>query len=148
MPTIDLGQFVLELRKWFFFALIIKICTKIAQTMFEVCKTPFFLFTIWLALTYFPDTIAWIFIKIGEIQIMIFSLMLSVIMPEIFKTASGDYASWSDIWQAGMNSLPSDFVQILNGVGVAEIIGITTSTLMSGWIISLYRKTMLRAGLL
>lgn len=148
MPTIDLAGAILELRKWIFFAAIIKICTSIAKTLYEVAKTPLFLVTIWIALTYFPNTIQWIFLKIGGIEIKLFLMVLNIIMPEIFKTASGEMNSWAEIWQTGLNALPQDLLDVMNGIGVAELLGIVTSTITSGFIIRTYRKIMLRAGLL
>lgn len=128
--------------------LIIKFFFTIGKVLFETFKTPAYLAVIVAILTYFPDSVKWIFLKIGEIQIKCFSIMLNVIMPDIFATAGDSYSTAGDLWQAGLNALPSDVLDIMNAVGVAELLGIVTTCLMSGWIVRIYRRVMLRAGLL
>lgn len=141
VPTYDwaaFGQRVLSMaQKMLLFRLI-----------YSFAKTPMYLGLVVAAVTYFPDTIAWIFISIGQIQIKCFMIMLNAVMPDIFATGAGDYRGWAEIWSAGLAALPEDVLSIVNGVGVAEIMGLVTTTLTSGWMIKIYRKTMLRAGLL
>lgn len=114
----------------------------------KMLSTPFYLVGIVALLTYFPDQISWIFIKIGEIEMKVFAIVLSVAMPDIFAKGAGEYASWSQIWQDGLNALPAEMVEIMNGIGVAGILGMVTSTISAVWVIKIYRKVMLRAGLL
>ena len=116
--------------------------------LFKLISTPFYLVGIIALLTYFPDQISWIFIKIGEIELKMFAIILSVVMPDIFAKGAGEYSSWSEIWQNGLNQLPTEMVDIMNGLGVAGLMGLVTSTISSIWLIKIYRKVMLRAGLL
>lgn len=95
-----------------------------------------------------PDTIAWIFIKIGEIELKVFAMFLTAIMPDLFGTAGSAYSSWEQIWSQGLHALPTDMVQVINGLGVAQILGLVTATWSAVSAVHIYRKVMLRAGLL
>ena len=75
-------------------------------------------------------------------------LMLSIVMPEVFTVGSGDVNSWAQIWSQGLSMLPTEMLDVINGLGVAEMLGLVTSTLTSGFVITMYRKIMTRAGLL
>ena len=92
-----------------------------------------------------PDTIAWIFVKLGNIEMKVGLLLISAFMPEIFGEGATQYASWAELWQAGLNAIPSEIVEIINGLGVAQILGMLTSTYGAVHAIQLYRKIMLRA---
>lgn len=120
----------------------------ILETLFNLFKTPLFLGALVLALTYFPDTVQWIFMQIGMIELKCFILVLNTVMPDIFTFGSNEVTSWAQIWSAGLSALPQDMVDVMNAVGVAELLGLVTSTLMAGSTIALYRKIMTRAGLL
>ena len=39
-----------------------------------------------------PDFFVWIFIKIGEFEIVVMSIMLNAVMPDLFSSASGEYS--------------------------------------------------------
>lgn len=114
----------------------------------SLLKQPVFIGALCGVLIWSPDTIAWIFIKIGDIQMRVFTLLLVAIMPSIFSAGGGAYQSWAQIWSAGLSLLPADLVQIMNGLGVAQILGLVTSTWGAVSSIKIYRKVMLRAGLL
>lgn len=116
--------------------------------LIKMISTPFYLVGIVALLTYFPNQISWIFIKIGEIELKVFAIVLSVAMPDIFAKGAGEYSSWAEIWQNGLDQLPAEMVEIMNGLGVAGILGLVTSTISAVWVIKIYRKVMLRAGLL
>ena len=116
--------------------------------LFSLLSKPLFIMGLIGLLIWSPDTIAWIFIKIGEIELRVFMIALNAIMPDIFAVSGGYYASWSDIWQAGLNALPTQMVEVMNGLGVAQILGLITSTIGAVGIIRIYRKVMSRAGLL
>ena len=49
-------------------------------------------------LIYSPDTVAWIFIKIGEIELSVMTMMLSVVMPDIFANSGVEYSTWAEMW--------------------------------------------------
>lgn len=148
MPTFDWAAFVQRVFGWFTRALLISMVIKVIGTLFNLVKTPMFLIGLYLALLWFPDTIQWIFMQIGLIQIKMFMILLSAVMPDVFTFGSGDVNSWAQIWNLGLASLPTDMVDVINGLGVAEMLGLVTSTLMAGSSIVIYRKIMTRAGLL
>ena len=84
----------------------------------------------------------WIFIKIGEIELRVFAMFLSAIMPDLFGTAGTAYTSWEQIWSQGLTALPSDMVQVINGLGVAQILGLITATWTAVSSVKIYRKVM------
>lgn len=144
IPTTDWAAVAQRALAWLQRLFIISALIK----FFKMISTPFYLVGIIALLTYFPDQISWIFIKIGEIELKVFAIVLSVAMPDIFAKGAGEYSSWSEIWQTGLNQLPADMVEIMNGLGVAGLMGLVTSTISAVWMIKIYRKVMLRAGLL
>lgn len=148
MPTFDWAAFAQRIFGWFTRAMLISMVIKVVGTLFNVVKTPMFLVGLYLALLWFPDTVQWIFLQIGNIQIKMFMIVLSSVMPDVFTFGSGEVNSWAAIWQQGLSALPTDMVEVINGLGVAEMLGLVTSTLMAGSTIVIYRKIMMRAGLL
>lgn len=116
--------------------------------LFNLLTKPLFIMALIGLLIWSPDTIAWIFIKLGGIELRVFMIALNAIMPDIFATAGGNYASWGEIWRAGLNALPTQMVEVMNGIGVSQILGLITSTIGAVGTIRIYRKVMLRAGLL
>ena len=147
VPTTDLAAVAQRALGILQRTLIISGLIKLVSFAFNVLSTPFYVAGLVALLTWSPDTVAWIFIKLGEIQMRVFLIVLNVAMPDIFQTAEGDFSSWADIWQEGLNLLPVEMVEIINGLGLAEIIGLVTGTIGSVWVIKIYRKVMLRAGL-
>lgn len=144
IPTTDWAAVAQRALAWLQRLFIISALIK----FFKMLSTPFYLGGIVLLLTYFPDQISWIFIKIGEIEMKVFAIVLSVAMPDIFAKGAGEYSSWAEIWQNGLDQLPAEMVDIMNGLGVAGIMGLVTSTISAVWVIKIYRKVMLRAGLM
>ena len=116
--------------------------------LFSLLKQPLFIASLIGLLIWSPDTIAWIFIKIGEIELRVFAMFLTAIMPDLFGTAGTAYTSWAQIWSQGLSALPADMVQVINGLGVAQILGLVTATWTAVSAVKIYRKVMLRAGLL
>ena len=148
VPTFDWGAFAQRVFGWATRAVLISAVIRVIGTLFNLVKTPMFLGGLYLAILWFPDTIQWIFLQIGNIQIKCFMLMLSIVMPEVFTVGSGDVNSWAQIWSQGLSMLPTEMLDVINGLGVAEMLGLVTSTLTSGFVITMYRKIMPRAGLL
>lgn len=148
MPTFDWAAFAQRIFGWFTRAVLIAMVIRVVGTLFNLVKTPMFLVGLYLALLWFPDTIQWIFLQMGMIEIKMFMILLSSVMPEVFTFGSGEVNSWAAIWQQGLSSLPSEMVEVINGLGVAEMLGLVTSTLIAGSTIATYRKIMMRAGLL
>lgn len=122
--------------------------TGLLLKLFSLLKQPLFIASLIGLLIWSPDTIAWIFIKIGELELRVFAMFLSAIMPDLFGTAGTAYTSWEQIWSQGLMALPSDMVQVINGLGVAQILGLITATWTAVSSVKIYRKVMLRAGLL
>jgi hypothetical protein len=148
VPTFDWGAFAQRVFGWITRAALISLIIKAISGMFNLVKTPMFIVGLYLALLWFPDTIQWIFMKIGEIQIKMFMIVLTTVMPEVFTFGSGDVDSWAAIWNQGLSALPTEMLEVINGLGVAEMLGLITSTIMAGSTIMVYRKIMTRAGLL
>lgn len=127
---------------------ILLVLRKILGFCYRVVSYPLALAAICVALTLFPGTIGWIFLKIGEIELRVMALVLSSVMPDIFDLGSGEYSSWADIWQTGLNLLPAGMVEVINGLGVGYILGLVTSTFTAVSTIKIYRHAMKRAGLM
>ena len=106
---------------------------------------PFYIAGLVLLLAYFPDTVQWIFMQLGLIQIKIFMLLLTIVLPEIFKDLNVE--SYADIFNQGINALPTEIVEVCASLGVAENLGLIVSCLGAGWIIRIYLNAMNRAGL-
>lgn len=141
MPVTDWGAFVQRIIGRLVLAgLFLK--------LLSLLKQPMFIAALIGVLIWSPDTIAWIFIKIGEIQLRVITLLLVAAMPDLFSAGGNAYSSWAQIWSAGLSALPADMVAIMNGLGVAQILGLVTSTWGAVSSIKIYRKVMLRAGLL
>lgn len=131
-----------------FLAGILSVVMGIMSFLKRFVSYPLGLAAIVVAFTLFPDTIGWIFLQIGNIQLKFFVLLLSEVMPDIVNEGKADFDTWYSIWQAGLNLLPPDLVEVLNSVGVAYLLGMITATIVTISTIRVYRKVMLRAGLL
>lgn len=141
VPVNDWGAFVQRITK--------KILTLwLVSRIIDIIRGPFFWVSLIALLTYSPDTVAWIFIKIGEIELTVFAMLLSAVMPDIFASGSGEFHTWAQIWQAGVNALPSDMVSIMNGIGVAQLLGYVTATIGTISTIRIFRSAMKRAKLM
>ena len=148
VPTFDWAALIQRAFGWLLRSWLIGMILKAIGALLEFFRTPLFLVGLYLALLWFPDTIQWIFMQIGQIQIKIFMIILSTIMPDVFTFGSGEVNSWAQIWNQGLSQLPSEMLEVINGLGVAEMLGLVTSTLMAGSTIAVYRKIMTRAGLM
>lgn len=148
IPTFDWSAFAQRLVTWLKMALAVRLILSALGALYNLVKTPLFLMGLYLALLWFPDTIQWIFMQIGLIQLKIFMILLSTVMPDVFTFGGSEVASWATIWQQGLSNLPSEMLEVINGLGAAEMLGLVTSTLMAGSTMVVYRKIMLRAGLL
>lgn len=147
MPTFDLSAFLQRISKMIIMGLVLRSVLKLLEIAYNVFKTPLALGTIVLMLAYYPEKVQWVLMKIGELEITAFAILLSVVFPDIFWGMSGQLHSWQAIWSAGLSALPVNVVQVLNGVGVAELMGLVTSTLSAGSVVLLYRKIMNRMGI-
>ncbi len=148
IPTFDWSAFAQRVFTWVKISFAVHLILKLMGTLFNMVKTPMFLVGLYLALLWFPDTIQWIFMQIGMIEIKMFVIVLSSVLPDVFTFGDAEVTSWAQIWNQGLSGLPTEMLEVINGLGVAEMLGLVTSTLMAGSMIIVYRKIMTRAGLL
>lgn len=141
VPTNDWGAFI---QRVIFRIMLGNLFFKLLSLL----KQPLFIASLIGLLIWAPDTIMWIFIRIGDIELRIMALMLAKIMPDIFTVGGAALGSWSAIWAAGLSVLPTDVMQVINGLGVGHMLGILTTTWSAVSSIKIYRKVMIRAGLL
>lgn len=138
-PVSDWGAFLQRITsegiRAFLFWMLVNVLTK-----------PMFFIGLIALLTWMPDTIGWIFLKIGEISMKVAFLVMNAVMPDVFASGSGEFAGWASIWQDGLQGLPADAVAIANAVGVAQIIGMWVSTIFAVFSIRIIRRIMNRAG--
>lgn len=95
-----------------------------------------------------PEVVMWIFIRIGDIELRVMALVLASLMPDIFSAGAGAFTSWSALWSQALTLFPADMLSVINGLGVGSLLGIVTGTFTAVSSIKIYRKIMLRAGLL
>lgn len=95
-----------------------------------------------------PEFFVWIFIKIGEFEIVVMSIMLNAVMPDLFGSASGQYSSWAQLWSQGLSALPADMVEVMNSLGIAQLLGYITSTYGAIFVIKTIRGAFKRARLI
>lgn len=138
-PVSDWGAFLQRITsegiRAFLFWMLVNVLTK-----------PMFFIGLIALLTWMPDTIGWIFLKIGEIAMKVGFLVMNAIMPDVFATGAGEYRGWSQMWNDGLGALPADAVDIMNGIGVAQILGMVVSTALAVFSIRIIRRIMNRAG--
>ena len=132
----------------FTLAVIALLLRRILSFLWKLVSYQLFLGAVCAALTLFPDTIGWIFLKLGEVQLRVIAVVLASVMPDIFGAGSGSYTSWGQLWQQGLNLLPTQMLEIINGLGVAYILGLVTSTFSAVATIKIYRRSLKRAGLM
>ena len=58
----------------------------------RVDQGPMFFIGLIFLLTWMPDTIGWIFLKIGEIGLSVAFLVMNALMPDVFATGSASIA--------------------------------------------------------
>lgn len=114
--------------------------------LINVLTKPMFFVGLIFLLTWMPDTIGWIFLKLGEIGLSVAFLVMNALMPDVFMTGSGEYRGWAAIWSEGLNVLPADAVDVMNSIGVAQVLGMVISTAFAVFSIRIIRRIMNRAG--
>ena len=121
---------------------------RLAFLLFGILKQPLFIASMIGLLVWAPDTIMWIFIRIGDIELRVMALVLASLMPDIFSAGSGAFDSWSSLWNQALTLFPADMLSVINGLGVGSLMGLVTGTFTAVSSINIYRKIMIRAGLL
>lgn len=117
---------------------------KILEVVIEIFKKPLGIVFLIFLLTYYPDTIQWILMQIGLIELKIFAIVLAAVLPDVFGQAS-DLNSWADIWNNALNVLPVDMVEVMAKCNVAEMMALITSTITAAFTIRLYFRIVNRA---
>lgn len=141
VPVNDWGAFVQRITK--------KILTIwLVSKIIDVIKAPLFWVSLIALLTWSPDTVAWIFIKIGEIELRVIAMVMTVVMPDIFASGAGQYTSWSQLWYDGLSGFPEEMVDVMNSLGVAQLLGYVTATFGTVSTIKIFRRAMKRARLM
>lgn len=148
VPTFDWVGFIQRISKWIWATLVVHTFLKVFGVLFNLFKTPMFLVATYVALVYFPDACQWIFLKIGEIEVKAFMVLVNACLPDMFPFGSEDVATWKNIWEIGLNTLPTEIVEVMNATGIGEMLGLVSTTLTACGCIIAYRKIMMRAGLL
>lgn len=77
VPVTDWGAFVQRVVGRIFLGMIV-------YKLFQLLKQPLFIASLIGLLIWSPDTIAWIFIKLGQIEMKVVLLLISAFMPQIF----------------------------------------------------------------
>lgn len=114
----------------------------------RVLSKPLYIVGLIALLTYYPDTIQWIFVKIGEIELKVFAMFLSIAMPDIFGQVGTEYDSWSSLFNNALSVFPDEILQVCQSLDVAGLMGMVTTCLTTGGTIVLMRKVMLRGGVI
>lgn len=114
----------------------------------RVLSKPLFIVGLIALLTYYPDTIQWIFVKIGEIELKVFAMFLSIAMPDIFGQVGTEYDSWASLFNNALSVFPDEILQVCQSLDVAGLMGMVTTCLTTGGTIVLMRKVMLRGGVI
>lgn len=109
---------------------------------------PLFIIGLIALLTYYPDTIQWIFVKIGEIELKVFAMFLSIAMPDIFGQVGTEYDSWASLFNSSLSVFPDEILQVCQSLDVAGLMGMVTTCLTTGGTIILMRKVMMRGGVI
>lgn len=120
----------------------------LAISLIRFFSKPLFIIGLIALLTYYPDTIQWIFVKIGEIELKVFAMFLSVAMPDIFGEVGSEYDSWSSLFNSALSVFPDEILQVCQSLDVAGLMGMITACITTGGTIILMRKTLLRGGVI
>lgn len=139
------GEAAQVLVSWLKRAGLIYLVSKILQFVIKICEKPAYLGGLFVLVMYFPDTLQWLLMQIGLLELRIFAIILGAVMPDIFTTGAGLITSWSQIFNDGINALPADMVDVMAKMNIAELMGLITSTLTAGWTIRLYFRIINRA---
>lgn len=109
---------------------------------------PLFIIGLIALLTYYPETIQWIFVKIGEIELKVFAMFLNLAMPDIFGKVGTEYETWSSLFNNALSVFPDEILQVCQSLDVAGLMGMVTTCLTTGGTIILMRKILMRGGVI
>lgn len=140
VPTTDWGAFVQRV-------ILRLLLVNLFFRLLSLLKQPLAIAGLIGLLIWAPETIMWIFIRIGDIELRVMALVLASLMPDIFNAGGGAFESWSALWSQALTLLPADMLSVINGLGVGQLMGIMTGTFTAVSSIKIYRKIMIRAGL-
>ena len=120
----------------------------IVMGLVRVLSKPFMILGLIGVLLYYPEAIQWIFMKIGEIQIKIFGLMLQAVLPSIFGDNISEIKSWADIFNGAVSAYPEGMTEIMAAAEMAGLMGMVTTCLVSGFTIRIYIRMARKIGVL
>lgn len=109
---------------------------------------PLFIIGLVAILTYYPDVVQWIFVKIGEIELKVFAMFLSIALPDIFGEVGSEFDSWSSLFNNALSVFPDEILQVCQSLDVAGLMGMVTTCLTTGATIILMRKVIMRGGVI
>lgn len=141
VPTTDWGAFIQRV-------ILRVMLVNLFFRLLSLLKQPLAIAGLIGLLVWAPDTIMWIFIRIGDIELRVMALVLASLMPDVFSAGSGAFDSWTTLWSQALTLFPADMLSVINGLGVGSLMGLVTGTFTAVSSIKIYRKIMLRAGLL
>ena len=119
--------------------------TSVITVIVKLLSKPLFLGVIVGILLYYPETVAWILMKIGEIEIKIFGLILGVIMPDMYP---GDETNEiAGIWNNATSVFPQEVIDTMASLDLAGLMGMVSTTLVAGFTIKIYFHLMKKLGL-
>lgn len=118
----------------------------VVMTLVTLLSKPLLIGGLILTLMYYPDAVAWVLMKIGEIQLRIFSVLLAAIMPEVFPTS--EVSSWAEVWNNAINQFPSGITDTMAALDLAGLLGMVTSCLTAGFTIRIYMRLVKRIGVI
>lgn len=117
---------------------------KIITILIRILEKPAYLGGLFIIVMYYPDTLQWLLMQIGLIELKIFAIILNAFLPDIFTISASEVNSWTTIFNEGINALPTDVVDVMAKANVAELMGMVTSALSAAFAIRLYFRIMNR----
>ncbi len=118
----------------------------VIMTIVRILSRPVMIAGLIFLLMYYPDTVAWVFMKIGEIQLHVFAIILSAVLPDIFPTS--DIDSWAGVWNGAISAFPQEVIDTMSALDLAGLLGMITSCLTAGFTIKLYMRLVKRIGVI
>lgn len=118
----------------------------VIMAIVKILSRPLMIAGLIFLLLYYPDAVAWVFMKIGEIQLHVFAIILAAVMPNLFPTSDVD--SWASIWNNAISAFPQEVVDVMAALDLAGLLGMVTTCLTAGFTIKLYLRLVKRIGVI
>lgn len=147
MPTVDIAALAQRVFAFLQRVVIGGIGVAILNTLINLISKPLILGAVVAIFTYCPDVVKWIFMQIGGIMLSIFGVVLGLFMPSIMGEMGEGSTDVVNMSNNALSALPADVIEVFTSFGISELLGMVVSVLLLGWIIRIYRRAMMRAGL-